>query len=60
MEIHLQNKEVPHSRYQSREYSKGTRQALSNYRYTRLGIVVNHSNTVPALNSTDHEWHLNF
>lgn len=46
MEIHLQNKEVPHSRFQSGDYSKGTRQALSNY--TRLGIVVNHRNTVPA------------
>lgn len=46
MEIHLQNKEVPRNRFQSGEYNKATSQALSNYK--RLGIVVNHRNTVPA------------
>lgn len=44
MEIHLQNKEVAHSRFQSGEYSTGTHQT----NYTRLGIVVNHRNIVPA------------
>lgn len=29
MEIHLQNKKVAHGRFQSGEYSKGTRQATT-------------------------------